>query len=380
MLPVGATAAMLWLGAGSWIDRYFLGTRPLRYLGLVSYPLYLWHWPILSFMRIEAPGPSVLMRVAGLIGSLVLAMVTYNLLERPLKTLRLRVVSVGAFAVVAVLLGLGATAHIFGLSGMDLSPTQVALTHVYNPQPDYRYRQCFLDPVTQTGTDFGPECTPVSAPDSMILLWGDSLAAQLYPGLRAHEADGYTTLQLTAGSCPPSMHDTYPDRGHCNAINGTDRALIARLRPATVVIDGRWPAGAAARDAQISELATFLGENGARRIVLVGPAPDWVPSIRGLLVHTRFPGDKLPEFMRPPEVTWGITSATDESLRKLAARLGIGYLSIVEQFCANGQCRIRVSDDIPEGLVTSDHDHLTAQASIYLVGKLNREQFWSGDD
>ena len=56
------------------------------WIGLISYPLYLWHWPILSFLRIiESEVPKVELRIAALALSFILATLTYHLVEKPIR-------------------------------------------------------------------------------------------------------------------------------------------------------------------------------------------------------------------------------------------------------------------------------------------------------
>src|SRR5207247_5485333 len=55
-LPVVGTALLIWAGTDAWINRALLGRHALVYIGLMSYPLYLWHWPLLAFARITESG------------------------------------------------------------------------------------------------------------------------------------------------------------------------------------------------------------------------------------------------------------------------------------------------------------------------------------
>lgn len=80
--------ALLLIGAGpdAWVNRHILSNRLLVWIGLISYPLYLWHWPLLSFARIlEGPELGRKLRLGLLAASLLLAWLTYRLLERPLR-------------------------------------------------------------------------------------------------------------------------------------------------------------------------------------------------------------------------------------------------------------------------------------------------------
>jgi len=87
LLP--AVGALLLIGAGpqAWFNRVVLSNRLLVWVGLISYPLYLWHWPLLSFARIvESREPAPAIRAGALLLAILLAWLTYRVLERPLRT------------------------------------------------------------------------------------------------------------------------------------------------------------------------------------------------------------------------------------------------------------------------------------------------------
>ncbi len=368
IIPVAATAAIIWFGQHTWSNRRLLGWRPIVYVGLISYPLYLWHWVVLSFLRIQDPQPAGVLLIIALLVSFGLAAATYHLVEKPIKTLRLGRTSLALLVVMALILAFGVTANTIGLSGIKLTATQGKLSNAYNPEPAYRFHGCFLDSATQTSADFASKCDAARAGTPTLLLWGDSLSAQLYPGLAAKGSSlGYTIQQRTASSCPPALDNSYSDRGNCNEINAADRTFIEKTRPEAVIINARWPDEEKARDPQISDLTAFLKDNGVKHVQLIGPAPDWQPDLRAILLPMHFPGDTLPQRMTPPEPTWTATKQEDASLAALAKKLGAGYLSLVGTLCTGNECLIRVSNDIPAGLVASDHDHLTAQSSTYVL-------------
>lgn len=86
LLPTVGAACMIYAGEKAWLNRQVLSHRLVVWVGLISYPLYLWHWPLLSFARImESETPSAIVRFSLLLTSVVLAWLTYRLIERPLR-------------------------------------------------------------------------------------------------------------------------------------------------------------------------------------------------------------------------------------------------------------------------------------------------------
>ena len=87
LLPTMGAACLIYAGEGAWPNRHLLSRRLLVWIGLISYPLYLWPWPLLSFARIMESGtPSVEARFWMVAATVVLAWLTYRLLERPVRS------------------------------------------------------------------------------------------------------------------------------------------------------------------------------------------------------------------------------------------------------------------------------------------------------
>ena len=87
LLPVCGTLLLISAGAGAGINRALLGSRVLVWIGLISYPLYLWHWLLLSFATLlEGRTPSWEIRAGAIAVAAVLAWLTYVLLEKPVRT------------------------------------------------------------------------------------------------------------------------------------------------------------------------------------------------------------------------------------------------------------------------------------------------------
>lgn len=86
LFPVSGAFLLILSGPQGWANRKLLASRPMVFVGLISYPLYLWHWPLLSFARIGSGElPPVSIRLAAVALSFLLAWLTYRLVERPIR-------------------------------------------------------------------------------------------------------------------------------------------------------------------------------------------------------------------------------------------------------------------------------------------------------
>jgi peptidoglycan/LPS O-acetylase OafA/YrhL len=86
LLPTIGTYLTIAAGAGAWLNSAVLASRPCRFIGLISYPLYLWHWPLLSFARVlNGATPPAIVRLSLVGVAIFLAWLTYQTVERPIR-------------------------------------------------------------------------------------------------------------------------------------------------------------------------------------------------------------------------------------------------------------------------------------------------------
>ena len=86
LVPVLGCIFIIASGPSAWINKTLLSNKPIVFIGLISFPLYLWHWPLLSFARIiegEPPMWHIRLAIVGI--SILLAWFTYRLIERPIR-------------------------------------------------------------------------------------------------------------------------------------------------------------------------------------------------------------------------------------------------------------------------------------------------------
>lgn len=109
LLPTLGAYLIISAGPYAWLNRTVLSHRVMVWFGLVSYPLYLWHWPLLSFAHIvEAGTPAREIRIAAIFIAIALAWLTYNLIEKPVRFGR------GRQATIIILCVLAATVGVVG--------------------------------------------------------------------------------------------------------------------------------------------------------------------------------------------------------------------------------------------------------------------------
>lgn len=86
LLPILAGGLLIVAGPASWLNKQVLGHPVLRWFGLISFPLYLWHWPLLSFARImEGDIPTRSIRIMAVLMAILLATLTYYAIEKPIR-------------------------------------------------------------------------------------------------------------------------------------------------------------------------------------------------------------------------------------------------------------------------------------------------------
>jgi peptidoglycan/LPS O-acetylase OafA/YrhL len=293
-----------------------LATAPMVWLGGISYSLYLWHWPILAFVRYYtgqyelSPGWLVVF----VAGSLSLAWLSYRFVETPVRQASGVLRQVPKWVAAAVVLGL----VVWGGQRMNASlvpPLPVELTR-YAPAEQICH-----------GTQMGDCKRGKADADVSVLVLGDSHAAQLnYFFDQVGQEQGVAYLVLTASSCVPIPDFDLerlpgwaqkPCREQIEAVAGellkVDRVIIAGMwqyqmqSPAYAKAFADFLANAAQADKVIVVLAQVpmfdTDVQRARRFMALGlPAPlilngEWQAANRQVeAIVERVPGVRFLDF------------------------------------------------------------------------------------
>lgn len=370
LLPTVGAFLLIAAGPAAWINRVVLAHPLMVAIGLISYPLYLWHWPLLSFPRLTSiDPPSAGLRVAALALSVLLAWLTYRLVERPIR-FRLRqerVVPILA-GFMAVLLATGYGTYLAdGIAARMKDKADYSAffgwgyTRAFNLMVEDRHECNFYDIINRrVKPAIDSSCyTPRS--NTVVFLWGDSHAQHLNHGLRQTLPADISLLQVGSSGCAPSAVDRDHDAlGTCNRANRFALEKIVAVRPDTVIL-------AQSVDHQHNDfdaLATRLKEAGVNNIVLVGPVPQWQPSLYKLILK-KYWGEvpeRLHDHLRQSVFT------TDRIMKgRYRDSSRITYISLIDRLCNADGCLTHLDGNPKEGLITYDYGHFTLPASTYVA-------------
>jgi peptidoglycan/LPS O-acetylase OafA/YrhL len=378
LLPTVGAAALI-ASPNAWLNRRLLANRVMVWIGLISYPLYLWHWPLFAFARIanfgdEPPRNSRLLAIAA---TFVLASLTYRFIERPIRFNRIREAMPKPLLASMLVCGL-AGCVIYATHGVVMRyPVQIRALAAfdYAAQRDiqetaYRSGTCFLGPADSFA---GMPTQCVDKPDGssiLIALWGDSHAASLYPGLEAARAQGhYRVAQFTASACPPLLGLQSEKRRNCKAFNDFVIEELRALAPQVVILEGHWSfyrggnSGTVMDAAALRETVQTLHDMGIERIVVMGSLPTWKiyqPRVAFEVWRRRHVlADRTADLLDESSFV------ADRFVRDAAAGTAAVVVSPIDLLCDQGACLLS-ADSRGATPVTWDNDHLSIAGSRLL--------------
>lgn len=401
LLPTLGAAALIHAGSsGDSIAGRLLSVGPMVLVGLISYSLYLWHWPILAFLKL------FLMRgdltpaetAAAVAASFVVAAISWCFVERPFRrrtrlsrdgVLWTSLGSVGVLAAISVAVMAGS-----GLPGRFSAELQPIMAMLDDAQG--------LDERCSTGVlaDDGPCRLGADGISPTVLLWGDSHAGSIRAPLdAAARLAGVAGYWVWYSSCPATLGLLQVTKGGCEDFNGR---VLGELRShptiTTVILAGRW-ARWHANDARLpGEQGPPIPDHIDDPALPGAPGPEGVVAfgLRQMVDVLRQDGYEVvligttPEFAAEVPVAlmaerrWGIpfvpTDAAGYAERNRAilplfedlGRLpGVTYVPIHDVLCPD-ECTV-ILDGIP---VYRDRDHLSAYGGTTLLADALAERIW----
>ena len=279
-LPVAGAFMIIGSGHDAFVNKYVLSRKPLVFIGLISYPLYLWHWPVFTFLRIINSGEvSNFAMFIAVLAAFALSIVTYFCWERPIryskqkgKTAVILTIAIGILGVIGYIIfatGGAQNRHVVEMAkerNYQLNTLNWSYMHNESclsryPFPDAKDYKWFFCYITKNDK---PE----------ILLLGNSYANHLYYGL--HKSEYFKDKNiLSIGTCVPNIPDKSALTGNHPCAGdrpGKQRELIQGIIKKEksikfVIISGLFWNNNQGAEKRLDDYIKFIIGNGATPII-----------------------------------------------------------------------------------------------------------------
>jgi hypothetical protein len=357
LLPTGSAFLIISAGPDAWINRKILSIKPLVFVGLISYPLYLWHWPLISMLQtVEAGVPSPVQIIGVVSLSFLLASATYWFVERPIRagSDKLAFVLMPSIFLVGCL-GLAVNFHRLHArsEGYHLEKIVAATKEAWG----------FPGHLQLIRTPFGWHWQQGSAPTKVLFL-GDSNVQQYYPRIDRliTETPDQTksAIFVTEHGCAPISlpYVKGPGDPTCGPglVEHAFRLMQADHNIDTVVIAAAWFGYPIFQDPAGRDIAFRSFEDSVRQykgigrsvyiILPIPPNREFDPAfmVRRSLLDLNF------EIVHPPlereEVDAAVSSITSR-LTAIARDTGARLLNPTACLCQGNACSTVDADGIP---------------------------------
>ena len=356
VVPTVGTAMLIYLGKDG--EPTFvasgLSLRPVVAIGLVSYSLYLVHWPIIVFARYallrDLRGWEI---VAAVAAAFTLAYLSYRFIEtpfrRPRRPMRRAQLFVRTAAALAGLCALGLVGTWSG-GARVLHPTFAPTAQAEGPDL-WLTQRCFLE--NQDASAWaGDLCVRTQGASGNALLWGDSFAAQYVPGLVANQ-DRLTRniVEYAFAGCPPILSYRSYARPGCEEFNARVFDVIAQYHIDTVVLSARWDE---MRERGLEGLSDTIDQLRARglSVYVIGQSPMFAFDVK--VLDYRGAGKDA-----AGDGKWYLGFARTLSDAVRAASRHAQFVDPLSALCTGSLCRY----ETPQGFLFADYGHFSELGS-----------------
>ena len=369
-IPILGTVFIIrYSSSEDWATR-LLQTRVLVAIGLISYSLYLWHFPIFAFEFTVGRNTLLSHKLISLGLTFLLAYLCYRLFETPCRDKSKIPHRVFYPAILVTLISLVSVSaliiHQKGLPNRFADYSGLLAYEEYDFESHYLSHRCFLHPEDMAQANPFDACprSNGNAGAKKILLWGDSAAAHLIPGFVDRFGSTHDLIFRTSSGCGAFIGYDNPKRPGCKDINDDVFQLIQSESPDLVVIAGWWQEKYQHLQ-HLEQTLQKLQTLPETQVVIIGPVPNWQLSLpRTLLQYgQRNPHSaNWPEFLQDDFHRQQFT--IEKELQRLTGKYQTDYISAMSVLCNAQGCKTHLEPQIP---MQWDAFHLTREGAIHLV-------------
>jgi peptidoglycan/LPS O-acetylase OafA/YrhL len=388
LLPCVGSALIIGAGiSGKSIVYSILSWRPLVFTGLISYSLYLWHWPVITVYHMGIVTPSSwfensngnrfqssrIDHIALVIVSFVLAYLSWKFVELPFRKGRLktalprRPLFVAAAAFAMLLICFSAVSISSGGLKARFSPDTLQAAayldkaELQKEEDAQRLGTCFLD--ARTGImnfDFN-YCLQTKPGVKNYLLLGDSHAAAIWPALQG-SLPGVNVMQVNVTGCPPTIGD-HPASSLCKKVMDYVYQEYLPAHPVqALILESAWSTNSLPK---LDETLQWASEHGVRTIV-IGCVPEYGAALAQLVAYSiAWNQPRLPS--RHLLVGEG---ELEPHLRALVAdKWHFQFVSLYDVLCQGGVCK-EYADANKHIPLMDDNNHLNLLGAQYVISQI----------
>jgi peptidoglycan/LPS O-acetylase OafA/YrhL len=353
----------------------YLFTNPVAVgVGNISYSVYLWHWPLIVFYKMEiSVGINFTQFVLLFMLSLCLGWLSWRFVEKPFrshhscdqypastsicnkKLLIGLLISTGLlFAFTFVVLEQQGFSDRFSRAQLRTA------TYLKPPVDNSRRGQCFITSAYADASGYDADlCLKPDKSRLNVLLLGDSHAAHWYHQLKSGWP-AYHILQANASGCKPLL-DSPGDPRCTTLMTSVFTQTLEIYKYNAFVLSARWDA----KDLpQLVKTVNYLSKFG--RVYVIGPLLQYNQSLPRLLIKYADSADAAKQILRHSNIEKVVK--LDLLMKERLQSLPVQYLSLFELQCQLNQCIFQTEDQIP---LQWDFSHLTDEGAKLLLNKLD---------
>jgi peptidoglycan/LPS O-acetylase OafA/YrhL len=397
VLPTIGTALVIFSGTGgNSLISIALSVRPVVFIGLISYSLYLWHWPVIVYTKIysiKEPTESVMAAIFVLI--FALSILSWKYVESPFRKktlLKKRRSLLGASAMVSIAIIAGGLTFIINDGYPHRFKNDIAATTDVHDDKWSHWGSC-QKVAYRIENDQGLCDIGTDAESSNFILWGDSHARALASGVdisaKKYKLSGKIATQL---GCPPLLSIERPNRTSCNEFNQAVFEFIS-ISPEidTVILAARWALSTKGTrykqesgnsvqlvdvesqgsnnlsnvelfDVGLTRTIEKLCELG-KKVVLVNPVPEIGYHVPSACLIADMTGREINNTIAPSVKEYRERTKEVEAIfREVKDRMSIEIVTPDVYLCKDSYCSVTV-DSIP---LYRDDNHLSTFGSEYV--------------
>jgi len=381
-----------------------LSSKLLVSIGLISYPLYIWHWPALAFLKITELEPGITLKIAAIAVACILSVVTYLYVEKPIRRMQ------GKNKMAFTLLILMSFTALIGIythhrEGMDFREVNYAVYKnkikqtvlaylglqgetINIPKSGYLNQAKFekidpeydgkllkligtlksssgmnaikndFDSVNQDGYKCGEAKCKNGIAGQTIVIVGDSHAENFYTAI-ASTHKNYNVVRFTDAGCTPIASRYRDADNRCKKLLGRALSYVQTNKVELLILAARWPENYADVVGDIESYKPYV-----KNVALAGPSVVFFHEVSQILL--RYDGAM--------EVNQYVNSQMDferfelnQQMHQFAQLNNIHYIDRIAPLCGDGLCRLTLTG---KELLIFDNGHLSNAGAKYVGEKL----------